>query len=229
MTSATTTTTATTTIIKFQVKDEIRRVPVAATTLPAIALKCKELFPLASCNTFMYVDGDGDKVTIASEEDMAEAIQQAKTRGVVLKLHPVARGTAAVRRSGASADESDVDLKGRSFVAALREYVRVRPLGREAQEIDRSLNRFAAMFSAQNADFPLSEETLYVLAFSTVMLNTDLHNAAVKHKMTREQFVRNTKAATQEPSVQFLGQIFEEIRQQSLQIGSAVSADFVMV
>jgi Sec7-like guanine-nucleotide exchange factor len=114
-------------------------------------------------------------------------------------------------------------------VAALREFVRLRPLGREAQEIDRSLNRFAAMFSAQNADFPLSSETLYVLAFSTVMLNTDLHNAAVKQKMTRDQFVRNTKAATQEPSVQFLGQIFEEIRQQSLQIGHAANADFVMM
>lgn len=32
-----------------------------------------------------------------------------------------------------------------------------------------------------------------MLAFSVVMLNTDVHNPANKHKMTKEEFVRNNR------------------------------------
>ena len=36
-----------------------------------------------------------------------------------------------------------------------------------------------------------SEDTAYVLAFSTIMLNTDAHNPSVKKKMTLKDFIRN--------------------------------------
>ena len=34
---------------------------------------------------------------------------------------------------------------------------------------------------------------MFVLAYSTIMLNTDLHNPQVKRKMTLEQFVSNNR------------------------------------
>jgi brefeldin A-inhibited guanine nucleotide-exchange protein len=36
-------------------------------------------------------------------------------------------------------------------------------------------------------------DTVFVLAYSTIMLNTDLHNPQVKTKMTVEQFISNNK------------------------------------
>jgi len=39
----------------------------------------------------------------------------------------------------------------------------------------------------------LSIDTAYVLAFSIILLNTDLHNSRIKRKMTKEEFIRNNK------------------------------------
>ena len=32
-----------------------------------------------------------------------------------------------------------------------------------------------------------------MLAFSLIMLNTDLHNPSVKHRMTKAEFIRNNR------------------------------------
>jgi len=36
-------------------------------------------------------------------------------------------------------------------------------------------------------------DTAYVLAFSIILLNTDLHNSQIKRKMTKEEFIKNNK------------------------------------
>jgi Sec7-like guanine-nucleotide exchange factor len=36
-------------------------------------------------------------------------------------------------------------------------------------------------------------DTAFVLAFSLIMLNTDLHNPNVKHRMTKAAFLRNNR------------------------------------
>jgi len=36
-------------------------------------------------------------------------------------------------------------------------------------------------------------DTAYVLAFSTIMLNTDLHNPSVKNKITKPGFIKNNR------------------------------------
>ena len=38
-----------------------------------------------------------------------------------------------------------------------------------------------------------STDTVFVLAFSIIMLNTDLHNPSVRHRMTKQDFVRNNR------------------------------------
>jgi Sec7-like guanine-nucleotide exchange factor len=46
----------------------------------------------------------------------------------------------------------------------------------EAQQIDRMVEKFAAEYHRQNPNMFRAEDTCYILAFSIIMLNTDLHN-----------------------------------------------------
>lgn len=57
----------------------------------------------------------------------------------------------------------------------------------EAQQIDRVMEKFAKQYYKQNPDTGVfsSFETVYIAAFSTIMLNTDAHNPNVKRKMTK--------------------------------------------
>ena len=61
--------------------------------------------------------------------------------------------------------------------------------------IDRIMQAFADRWAAVRADETLTADVVYVLAFSLIMLNTDLHNPQIapERKMTREQFVRNNR------------------------------------
>lgn len=82
---------------------------------------------------------------------------------------------------------------------ALRYFLSLFKLPGEAQQIDRIMQAFADRWAEENgaaedADGgPLSAETAYVLAFSLIMLNTDLHSDKIESKMSKEQFVRNNR------------------------------------
>ncbi|KAJ0405298.1 hypothetical protein P43SY_001057 [Pythium insidiosum] len=86
-------------------------------------------------------------------------------------------------------------FKGFSFDIALRVYLGRFALPGEAQKIDRILQAFAkAYFSANpNGEICTSEDAVYTLAFSVVLLNTDAHNPRLaKHlKMNKDDFIRN--------------------------------------
>ncbi|CAI5718321.1 unnamed protein product [Peronospora effusa] len=86
-------------------------------------------------------------------------------------------------------------FKGVSFDIALRVYLGRFELPNEAQKIDRILQAFAKAYYSKNSDSlecP-SEDAVYTLAFSILLLNTDAHNPrlARKFKMTRADFIRN--------------------------------------
>lgn len=64
----------------------------------------------------------------------------------------------------------------------------------EAQQVDRVLDNFSKVFFKQQSSIVLKDQdSIHVLAFSIVMLNTDLHNDNVKSRMTLEQFIRNNR------------------------------------
>lgn len=63
----------------------------------------------------------------------------------------------------------------------------------EAQKIDRIMEIFASRYHENNPGVFASPDTAYVLAFSVIMLNTDLHNPAVKNKITKQQFFKNNR------------------------------------
>jgi hypothetical protein len=65
----------------------------------------------------------------------------------------------------------------------------------EAQKIDRMMEQFAERYVECNPDHEAFKDpdTAYIMAFSIIMLNTDLHNPSVKNKIKKEAFVRNNR------------------------------------
>lgn len=63
----------------------------------------------------------------------------------------------------------------------------------EAQKIDRLMEKFAERYCGQNPGRFKNADTAYVLSYSVIMLNTDLHNPMVKQKMTKAEFIKNNR------------------------------------
>lgn len=76
------------------------------------------------------------------------------------------------------------DFSGFDFLPALRLFISGFWLPGEAQKIDRLMEKFAARYCACNPSNTLfsSADTAYVLAFSIIMLATDLHSTKIKQK-----------------------------------------------
>ncbi|KAJ3359472.1 guanine nucleotide exchange protein for ADP-robosylation factor [Kappamyces sp. JEL0680] len=99
------------------------------------------------------------------------------------------------------------------FVDSLRSFLQSFRLPGEAQKIDRFMLKFAEIYLKGNPDTFSSADTAYVLAYSVIMLNTDQHNAQVKRKMTKQDFLKNNRGIDGGKDIPeaFLGGIFDEI------------------
>ena len=69
----------------------------------------------------------------------------------------------------------------------------------EAQKIDRITTAFARAYYRENPSLFSSSETIEVLAFSIIMLNTDAFNQSIRKqdRMSKEAFVRNNRGIDQ--------------------------------
>ena len=89
------------------------------------------------------------------------------------------------------------NIAGQSTVSSLRMFLGAFRLPGEAQQIDRILQTFAKSVFACSSDRELfaTADVAYLLSFSIIMLNTDLHNPNIKpeRKMTLSQFVSQNK------------------------------------
>lgn len=87
------------------------------------------------------------------------------------------------------------DFTGLLFDDAIRLFQSGFRLPGEAQKIDRIMEKFAERYTRQNLDVFPSADTAFILAFSVIMLNTDLHNPNIKEekKMTLDSFIRNNR------------------------------------
>lgn len=88
-----------------------------------------------------------------------------------------------------------LDFSGLVFDDAIRLFLSGFRLPGEAQKIDRIMEKFAERFTWQNPDVFPSADTAFILAFSVIMLNTDLHNPSIKpeRRMTVDSFIRNNR------------------------------------
>jgi len=90
---------------------------------------------------------------------------------------------------------NQLDFADLPFDHAIRLFLSGFRLPGEAQKIDRLMESFAERYYLQNRTVFASADMAFILAFSTIMLQTNLHNPAIKEekKMTKEQFVKQNK------------------------------------
>lgn len=79
------------------------------------------------------------------------------------------------------------------------------------------MEKFAERFTRQNESVFPSPDTAFILGFSVIMLNTDLHNPSIKpeRRMTVESFIRNNKGIANGGDLpeEFLTGIFNRIKE----------------
>ena len=101
------------------------------------------------------------------------------------------------------------------FVDALRRLLQSFRLPGEAQKIDRFMLKFAERYITDNPNAFANADTAYVLAYSVIMLNTDLHSDKLKGRprMTKQEFIKNNRGINDNKDLpeEYLGKIYDEI------------------
>ena len=107
-----------------------------------------------------------------------------------------------------------MEFAKRRFVDALRQFLQAFRLPGEAQKIDRFMLKFAERYITGNPNAFANADTAYVLAYSVILLNTDLHSTKMKgRRMTKEDFVKNNRGINDNADLpeDYLGSIYDEI------------------
>lgn len=114
-----------------------------------------------------------------------------------------------------SAYVDQMDFGAKDFVSALRTFLDGFRLPGEAQKIDRLMEKFASRYCECNPNLGIfvSADTAYVLAYSIIMLTTDLHSPQVKSKMSKEQYIAMNRGINDSKDLpeEYLSQIYDEI------------------
>ena len=109
-----------------------------------------------------------------------------------------------------------MDFKNKPFTGALREFLQAFKLPGEAQAIDRVMEKFAEQYIKDNPNQKEidGKDAAYVLAFQVIMLNTDLHNPAIKKHMTIGQLKSNLSGINHDKDFDptFLESIYSDIK-----------------
>lgn len=115
-----------------------------------------------------------------------------------------------------------MNFENMPFDMAIRHFLSGFRLPGEAQKIDRIMEKFAERYYLQNSDVFASADMAFILAFSTIMLQTNLHNPAIRDdkRMTKEQFIKQNKGITADGELpdQLLSEIYDRISSQPISI-----------
>ena len=107
-----------------------------------------------------------------------------------------------------------MNFSKRRFVDSLRQFLQSFRLPGEAQKIDRFMLKFAERYITGNPNAFANADTAYVLAYSVILLNTDLHSIKMKgRRMTQEEFIKNNRGINDNADLpdDYLIGIYEEI------------------
>lgn len=116
-----------------------------------------------------------------------------------------------------------MDFTRRRFVDALRQFLQAFRLPGEGQKIDRFMLKFAERYISGNPNAFANADTAYVLAYSVIMLNTDLHSVKVKAKrMTIADFIKNNSGINDNANLpdEYLAGIYDEIAHNEIVLNS---------
>lgn len=106
-----------------------------------------------------------------------------------------------------------MDFTKKRFVDALRTFLQSFRLPGEAQKIDRFMLKFAERYVMGNPNAFANADTAYVLAYSVIMLNTDLHSSKIAKRMSKEEFIKNNRGINDNADLpdEYLLGIYDEI------------------
>ena len=124
----------------------------------------------------------------------------------------------------------EMDFTKRRFVDSLREFLQSFRLPGEAQKIDRFMLKFANRYVTGNPNAFANADTAYVLSYSVILLNTDLHSAKVAKRMTKEDFIKNNRGINDNASLpdDYLIGIYDEIAHNEIVLRSEREAAAAM-
>uniref|UniRef100_A0A673UJ53 F-box protein 8 n=1 Tax=Suricata suricatta TaxID=37032 RepID=A0A673UJ53_SURSU len=99
---------------------------------------------------------------------------------------------------------------------ALREFFRhIHAPEERGEYLETLITKFSHRFCACNPDLMrelgLSPDAVYVLCYSLILLSIDLTSPHVKNKMSKREFIRNTRRAAQNISEDFVGHLYDNI------------------
>eukprot|EP00803_Ostreobium_quekettii_P003636 evm.model.scf_117.13 EVM.evm.TU.scf_117.13 scf_117:109917-120401(+) len=118
------------------------------------------------------------------------------------------------------------------FDLALRMFLDTFKVGGEAQKIDRAMENFGRVYyKTQVNGLMASSDAAFTLAFSIIMLNTDLHSSGVKKKMTMEEFVRNNRGINDNENFprEFLESLYRSISQNPIRLQDTSAGEVPIV
>jgi brefeldin A-inhibited guanine nucleotide-exchange protein len=120
----------------------------------------------------------------------------------------------------------EMDFNHMRFTEALRLFLQAFRLPGEGQKIDRFMLKFAERYVHGNPGVFANAETAYVLAYSVIMLNTDLHSPHVKRRMNLDDFIKNNRGIDDGADISrdILETVFDEIQNNEIKMKDEVEA-----
>uniref|UniRef100_A0A1Y1JRA8 SEC7 domain-containing protein n=1 Tax=Photinus pyralis TaxID=7054 RepID=A0A1Y1JRA8_PHOPY len=122
---------------------------------------------------------------------------------------------------------SELDLSGMQVDVALRKFQQHFRMPGEAQKIERLMEIFSQRYCQCNVDIVArlrSPDTIFVLAFAIIMLNTDLHTPNIKpeRRMKLEDFTKNLRGIDDCGDIDsdMLAGIYERVKANEFKPGS---------
>ena len=121
----------------------------------------------------------------------------------------------------------EMDFKDKTIDIALREFCCHFEMKGEAQIIERVLTVFAERYASCNAAWVAAHlsgtDTVLMVAYSIMMLNTDLHKGVASKsfsRMSKEQYVHNLQRTGDEVDEDYLRGIYERVAAEPMVCGS---------
>ncbi|KAH7342067.1 hypothetical protein B0J17DRAFT_715209 [Rhizoctonia solani] len=110
------------------------------------------------------------------------------------------------------------DFHGKSIADAMRELLESFRLPGESQPIARITETFAKRFFACDPPGIKSEDAVFVLSYSVIMLNTDLHNPQNRKRMTIIDYQKNLKGVNDGTDFdpEYLQSIYDSLRKREI-------------
>ena len=98
----------------------------------------------------------------------------------------------------------------------------------ESEDIDRIVQTWARCYVMRNPRCGMDGEQAYILAFACVLLNSDLHNPAVRRRMTVDEFISNVRGAVPATSISdhVLRDIYNQIKEKPFAFRTGDSDEF---